>query len=530
MTPLASLKIALREEAKGTTTRPLTESQYSIGLETITEGAGQNTYRQFILPQLAQLLALFPPQHEISILEVGPGPKSVLGRLPNASTRRIKGYTAFEPNESFAASLEDWLSATPERTAPLPSLSRPPKIHREPFHQGSQTEKDEKFNVVLFCHSMYGMKDRDKIIQRALEMVANDVEEGFVVVFHRAENLHFSGKVCHRIASFPNGLISVPDEENKIDAFASFIAGFTLADSNLDETIRTAWRKTCRNSSQPNSARPSHLLFRSPEMMFIFRKSANALPELAANVPFLNERIIINGEASSYRPAAIARPTTIRHVQDCVRWALKHRLNLTVIGGSHGGYCVQPNIVAIDMSAFDQIDIVTPDGCGSEDSRPLIVAGAGCKTGDIVKKGMAAGLTVPLGSRPSVGAGLWLQGGIGHLSRLYGLTCDAIVGAVMVCVESGKVIVVGNVPCQHQPEDALCIGDHPNWLWVIRGAGTNFGIILSVVFKSHPSPTLLRRLWICPCDHRLELQLQIRRLDELISNSERVSRDTSTDI
>ena len=38
-----------------------------------------------------------------------------------------------------------------------------------------------------------------------------------------------------------------------------------------------------------------------------------------------------------------------------------------------------------------------------------VVAEAGCKTGDIVRETMAAGLTVPLGARPSVGAGLWLQ-------------------------------------------------------------------------------------------------------------------------
>lgn len=61
--------------------------------------------------------------------------------------------------------------------------------------------------------------------------------------------------------------------------------------------------------------------------------------------------------------------------------------------------------------------ILVPDGEEEEsslDSRPLVVVEGGCKAGDIIRKTQEAGLTVPLGVRLSVGAGLWLQGGIGH--------------------------------------------------------------------------------------------------------------------
>ena len=64
------------------------------------------------------------------------------------------------------------------------------------------------------------------------------------------------------------------------------------------------------------------------------------------------------------------------------------------------------------------------------------MAEAGCKTRDIVRKTMAAGVIVPLGARLSVGVGLWLQGGIGYLARLYGLAYDVIVGAIIVSVDS----------------------------------------------------------------------------------------------
>jgi len=76
------------------------------------------------------------------------------------------------------------------------------------------------------------------------------------------------------------------------------------------------------------------------------------------------------------------------------------------MGGGHGGHCVVSNVVAVDMREFDRVHVV--GGGGGEEEESLVVAGAGATTGSIVQTAMAAGLTVPLGSRPSVGAGLWL--------------------------------------------------------------------------------------------------------------------------
>ena len=126
------------------------------------------------------------------------------------------------------------------------------------------------------------------------------------------------------------------------------------------------------------------------------------------------------------------------------------------------------------MGAFDQVHILTAEideGDSGSESSSLVVAEAGCKTGDIVRKTMAAGVTVPLGARPSVGAGLWLQGGIGHLARLHGLTCDAIVGAVMVSVVSSQVLYVGCVPSQHRPVGAVRPENESELLWAMKAPG-----------------------------------------------------------
>lgn len=106
-----------------------------------------------------------------------------------------------------------------------------------------------------------------------------------------------------------------------------------------------------------------------------------------------------------------------------------HGVGLTVVGGGHSGRCLWPNVVLVNMGAFNQVHILTAGEDGGDSGSnfgSLVVAEAGCKTGDIVRKTMTAGVTVPLGARPSLGAGLWLQGGIRHLARLHGLACDAI--------------------------------------------------------------------------------------------------------
>lgn len=122
-------------------------------------------------------------------------------------------------------------------------------------------------------------------------------------------------------------------------------------------------------------------------------------------------------------------------------------MGLVVVGGGHSGYCLWPNVVSVDMSAFEQPHNVTERG-DEEDSESLVIAEAGCRCtiGDTIRKNIASGLTVPLGARPSVGSVLWLQQGIAHLARLHRLACDATVGAVVVSVMSREVLYIGRVP------------------------------------------------------------------------------------
>ena len=542
MATLDSLKWALRHKATEVASfpaHPLSESQYRDGFG-IVRNSEQTTYQDFIIPQLSLLLGrlLKSPTRRISVLEVGPGPESVLWSLPAAIRRKVRRYVALEPNNLFATILETRLS-TPELDSPLPCLESPPDIRRSPFNldndigyggSGRDSYDDggpERFDVVLFCHNMYGVNPQHIFIERALELLVEQPEGGTVQVFHRDGALRLGGLICQRTASWPTGVVRVVDDDKVLDCFSAFIAGFVFENMHADKAVRTEWRAVCRALCRREDSHPGHLLFSSPNVMMSFtRQATTMLPELAVQVPLVHGGLEVkNREVRLHRPAAVVRPTDIRHVQRCVRWAQKHEAALTVVGGGHSGHCLWPNVVAIDMGAFDQVHILTAgkdkeDGDASvSDAGPLVVTGAGCKLGNIVRKTMASGLAVPLGARPSVGAGLWLQGGIGHLARLHGLAVDAIVGAVMVSVATSHVICVGRVPSHCRPTDIvrLAPGDEDDLLWAIRGAGTNFGIVVSVTFKAYRAPVLSVRNWVVPVDEALAARGKLRDFDELIA-------------
>ncbi|SPQ26538.1 b7d08646-e0b9-4dc0-b1ae-f1f54f5fd463 [Thermothielavioides terrestris] len=573
MATLDALKLALRRQLKAPASpehHPLSEEQYSAGFDILAQ---ETSYEDFVIPTLSQLLApLFDSRIRVSVLEIGPGPKTVLGHLPDHMRKKIIKYTAFEPNSLFATRLEKWLCPEPPADPPFSCLHNPPAIHRTPFTADmadtftNDSGDSPRFDLVLFCHSMYGLHPKPAVLRRALSLLHDDDHHHhhpsspppLAVVIHRAglfSHLYTGGGdglVAQHTATFPAGVVRVADADEPLDRFAAFVAGCAAPDS---DTLMK-WRAVCRAlgrregvvapihptdqpqpQAQPQAQAQVKLVFAAPTVMAAFAPhAATALAALAAAevpllLPSLREsgsgdadggqgRAVKNVEARARRPAAIARPTAVAHVQACVRWALRCGVGLTVVGGGHGGQCLWSGVVGVDMAAFDRVHVLPAGYCGGEgqDSGPLVVAGAGCTTGHIIRSAMAAGLTVPLGARPSVGAGLWLQGGIGHLARLHGLACDAVVGAVVVSVASGEVVVVGCVPSEYWPAGAVRVsGSESDLLWAIRGAGTNFGIVISVTFKAYAAPTYSVRNWVVPLSDRHEARRNLADFDRLVA-------------
>jgi hypothetical protein len=105
------------------------------------------------------------------------------------------------------------------------------------------------------------------------------------------------------------------------------------------------------------------------------------------------------------------------------------------------------------------------------------VVGAGARLIDIYAKTASAGAGVPGGSCATVGiAGLALGGGIGVMSRVWGLTCDDLLAAEVVTAD-GRVLT-----CDEQRE--------PDLFWALRGGGGSFGVVTSLTLRTHAASAL----------------------------------------
>ncbi len=177
-------------------------------------------------------------------------------------------------------------------------------------------------------------------------------------------------------------------------------------------------------------------------------------------------RAVHNG-MSDRRPSAIVRVANAGDVMATVLYARENGLDLAIRGGGHSapGFGTVDDGVVIDFSRMRTVR-VDPRGMTAR-------ADPGVTWGDLNSATYAFGLATPGGMISSTGiAGLTLGGGVGYLSRGFGLACDNLISADVVTAD-GRFLVAS------EEENA-------DLFWAIRGGGGNFGVCTSFEYRLHP--------------------------------------------
>src|SRR5262249_12070671 len=137
-------------------------------------------------------------------------------------------------------------------------------------------------------------------------------------------------------------------------------------------------------------------------------------------------RMVYNAMISR-KPRLIAQCADVADVIAAVHFGREHGLLVSIRGGGHnaGGLGVCDDGLVIDLSLMRYVHV--------DASARMVRAGAGCRWGDVDHATHAYGLAVPSGIISTTGVGgLTLGGGLGHLTRKYGLTIDNLLAADVV--------------------------------------------------------------------------------------------------
>src|SRR5215472_11424204 len=144
-------------------------------------------------------------------------------------------------------------------------------------------------------------------------------------------------------------------------------------------------------------------------------------------------RALYNGMIDK-RPRVIARCADVADVISAVNFGRENNLLIAVRGGGHNG----PGLGSCDDGLV--IDLSAMKSVRTDPKTRTVRVGPGCTTGDVDHATHPYGLAVPTGTVSSTGiAGLTLGGGIGYLSRQYGLTIDNLIEADVVLAD-GRVV------------------------------------------------------------------------------------------
>ncbi|MCZ4318999.1 FAD-binding oxidoreductase [Aequorivita viscosa] len=182
-------------------------------------------------------------------------------------------------------------------------------------------------------------------------------------------------------------------------------------------------------------------------------------------------RQVYNGMIDKH-PGIFAMCENAEDVIVSVNFGRDNNLLVAIRGGGHNGAGLGlcNDGLVIDLSGIKYVDV--------DPSNNTVKVGGGNIWNEVDQATHKFGLAVPSGMISTTGVGgLTLGGGIGYLTRKYGLTIDNLLEADMVLANGSFVTVNAK--------------KNIDLFWAIRGGGGNFGVVTSFTFQAHPVKMLI---------------------------------------
>ncbi|RYV50913.1 FAD-binding oxidoreductase [Pengzhenrongella frigida] len=185
-----------------------------------------------------------------------------------------------------------------------------------------------------------------------------------------------------------------------------------------------------------------------------------------ADVDFDAARAVWNSMIDR-RPAAIVRAAGVEDIAPTIGFARERGLDLAVRGGGHnvaGSGTVSDGIV-LDLGELTEVTV--------DPAARTVRVQSGATLAHVDAATAPHDLAVPVGVVSGTGiAGLTLGGGMGWLTRAYGLTADNLVAVDLVTADGRPVTATET--------------ENPELFWALHGGGGNFGVVSAFTFRAYP--------------------------------------------
>lgn len=192
-----------------------------------------------------------------------------------------------------------------------------------------------------------------------------------------------------------------------------------------------------------------------------------------------------------YKPAIIVPCLDVDDIVLAVEYCDSHNEPIAIRSGGHSidGHAMPQDAFVIDTSLMKTIEVNPVTG--------IVTIESGVLLGEMDAATQEHGYVVPSGTVSETGAaGLTLGGGIGYLTRRFGVTVDNLLSMNVVTTDGRKLTVSDN--------------EHSELFWGLCGAGHNLAIVTSFTYQAHKvGPEVISGLIIYPIDAAVNILSQI---------------------